>query len=106
MNYESLETKLMDDRQYFRTTSLAYQLRATQRGLASFRSGEAYVRMRSEYENTIRNQNITIRKLRKERDDFSFSRKKITRQWMDVLEDVQKEHEKEITKLKKKIQEL
>ncbi len=63
MNYESFETKLMDDRQYFRTTSLAYQLRATQRELASFRSGEAYVRMRSEYENTIRNQNITIRKL-------------------------------------------
>lgn len=52
-------------------------------------SGEAYVRMRSEYESIIRSQNITIKRLQKERDDFSFSLKKITRQWTDVLADAQ-----------------
>jgi len=51
-------------------------------------------------------QNLTIEKLRKERDDISFSRKKITKQWLDVLEDIQKEHEKETGKLKKTIAEL
>ncbi len=64
------------------------------------------MRLRADYEKIIREQNFTIKKLRQERDDFSFSRKKITRQWMEVLEDVQKEHEKEVKKLKKTITEL
>lgn len=96
----------MNDQQHFLTTSLSYQLRAARQELASFRSGEAYTKLREDYENIIRGQNITIKKLRQERDDFSFSRKEITRQWTDVLEDVQKEHEKEVKKLKKVIAEL
>lgn len=96
----------MNDQQYFLTTSLSYQLRAARQELASFREGEAYVKLRRDYEGIIRSLNQTIKKLRQERDDFSFSRKEITRQWMDVLEDVQKEHEKEVKKLKKAITEL
>ena len=96
----------MNDRQYFLTTSLSYRLKAAQQELSSFRSGDAYTRLRAEYESIIRDLNLTIKNLRKERDDFSFSRKEITRQWMDVLEDVQKEHEKEVGKLKKAITEL
>lgn len=96
----------MNDQQYFQTASLSYQLKAAQRELSAFRSGEAYGKLRADYENIIREQNALIKKLRQERDDFSFSRKKITNQWMDVLEDVQKEHEKEIGKLKKVIAEL
>ena len=98
--------KEMNNQQFFLNTSLSYQLRAARQDLASFRSGEAYVKLRSDYERVIRDLNLTIKKLRKERDDFSFSRKEITRQWMDVLEDLQKEHEKEIRKLKKTITEL
>lgn len=96
----------MNNQQYFSETSLSYQLKAARRQLASFQSGEAYTKLRADYEKIIRSQNLTIKKLKKERDDFSFSRKEITRQWMDVLEDVHKEHEKEIRKLKKAIAEL
>ena len=96
----------MNDQQYFMATSLSYQLKAAKQELASFRSGEAYVKLRADYEKIIRSQNATIKKLQKERDDFSFSRKQITRQWMDVLEDTQKEHEKKIRELKKTIAEL
>lgn len=96
----------MNDQQYFLTTSLSYQLRAARQELASFRSGEAYIKLRKDYEAIIRDLNTEIKKLRRERDDFSFSRKEITRQWMDVLEDVQKEYEKEVEKLKKVIHEL
>lgn len=96
----------MHDREYFLTTSLSYQLQAARRELADFRSGEIFRKMRTDYEKIIREQNLTIKKLRKERDDFSFSRKEITRQWMDVLEDVQKEYEAEIKRLKKVIAEL
>ena len=96
----------MNNREYFLTTSLSYQLKAARQELAAFRSGEAYVKLRADYENIIRGLNATIKKLQKERDDFSFSRKEITRQWMDVLEDIQKEHEKEVKKLKKATAEL
>lgn len=93
----------MHDREYFLTTSLSYQLRAARRELADFRSGEACRKLREDYEGIIRELNLTVRKLQKERDDFSFSRKEITRQWMDVLEDVQKESEKEVERLKKTV---
>ena len=91
----------MYDREYFLTTSLSYQLQAARRELADFRSGEIYRKMRADYEGIIRELNLTVKKLQKERDDFSFSRKEITRQWMDVLEDVRKEYEKEVEKLRK-----
>ena len=96
----------MNDREYFFTTSLSYQLKAARRELADFRSGEAYRKLRADYEGIIREQNLTIKKLQKERDVFSFSRREITSQWMDVLSDVQKEYEEEIRKLKKVIAEL
>ncbi len=96
----------MNNSQYFQTASLSYRLKAAERELAAFRSGDAYVKLRADYESVIRGQNLTIKKLQKERDVFSFSRKEITRQWMDVLDDIQKGHEKEIKKLKKTIAEL
>ena len=96
----------MNDQQYFLTTSLSYRLRAAQQERSSFRSGDVYVKLRTDYEGIIRGLNLTIKKLRQERDAVSFSRKEITRQWMDVLEDVQKEHEKEVHRLKKVITEL
>lgn len=96
----------MNDSQYFQATSLSYQLKAAQRELAAFRSGDAYAKLRADYERVIREQSLTIKNLRKERDEFSFSRKQVTRQWMEVLEDLQKEHEKEVKKLKKAIAEL
>ena len=96
----------MNDREYFMTTSLSYQLKAARRELADFRSGEACRKLRADYEGIIREQNLTIKKLQKERDEFSFSRKEITRHWMEVVEDVQKESEKEVAKLKKTIAEL
>ena len=96
----------MNNQEYFLTTSLSYQLKAVQRELESFKSGEAYVKMRADYEHIIRGLHAEIKKLQKERDDYSFSRKQITRQWMDVLEDVEKEHKKEVKKLNKVIAEL
>ena len=96
----------MNDRKYFFTTSLSYQLKAARRELADFRSGEVYRKLRADYEKIIRERDQTIKKLQKELDALSFSRREITSQWMDVLEDVQKEHEKEVKKLKKTIAEL
>lgn len=66
-----MEGYRMDNRESLQTRKIRTQ------ELASFRSGEAYGKLRAEYEAIIRSQNLTIKKLQKERDDFSFSRKKI-----------------------------
>ncbi len=96
----------MNDREYFQATSLSYELQDARRELAGFRSGEAYQKLRGDYEGIIREKDLAIKKLQKERDGLSFSHRKITKQWVDVLEDVRKEHEKEEARLKKAIAEL
>lgn len=96
----------MSGRQELLINSLSCQLKAARRELAALRSGETCARMRREYEAVIREKDRAIEKLRKERDGFSFSRKQITRQWQEVLEDVQAEHEKEARRLKKLAAEL
>lgn len=96
----------MNDREYSIMTSLTYRLKAAERELESFRSGAAYVKLRADYESLIRSLNATVRGLQQERDALSIASKKITRQWEEVLEDLQKEHEKETRRLKKAITEL
>ena len=96
----------MNDQEYFQTTSLSYQLKAARRELEALKSGEAFRKMREDYEAVIRSQNREMEKLRRERDSLSFTRKGITRQWTQVLEDMDREHEKEVKKLKKVITEL
>lgn len=44
--------------------------------------------------------------MQRKRDDFSFSRREITRKWMEVLGYVQKEHERRSPETKKTITEL
>lgn len=70
----------MNNREYFLTTSLFYQLQAARKELEAFRSGEAYLKLRADYEKIIRGLKLTIKRLEKERDGFSFSRRKIARQ--------------------------
>lgn len=81
-------------------------MKAVRRELADFRSGEAYQKLRRDYGGIIRSQKREMEKLRRERDEFSFTRKGITRQWTQVMDDMGREHEKEVKKLKKTIAEL
>lgn len=96
----------MNDHEYFLNTSLSYQLKAARRELADFRSGAVYQKMRDDYEDIIRSQKREMEKLRRERDGLSFTRKEIPRQWTEVMDDLVREHEKEVKKLKKTIAEL
>ncbi len=96
----------MNDHEYFLNTSLSYQLKAACRELADFRSGEACQKLRRDYEGIIRSQKREMGKLRRERDGLPFTRKEITRQWTEVMDDMSREHEKEVKKLKKTIAEL
>lgn len=96
----------MTDRHFFDMTSMSYELHALRRELDTFKSKEAYAGLRRDYENIIRSQNRTIEKLRRERDEISFTRKQISNQWQEVLDDMEKEHAKETKKLNRLIAEL
>ena len=96
----------MNNQEYFLNTSLSYQLQAARRELADFRCGEICQQLRRDYEGIIRSQKQELEKLRRERDEISFTRKGITRQWTEVLDDMAREYEKEVKKLKKTIAEL
>ena len=63
----------MNDREYFQTTSLSSQLKAARRELEELKSGEAFRKLREEYEAVIRGQNREMEKLRRERDSLSFT---------------------------------
>ena len=60
------------------------------------KSGEVMQNLRAEYESELRKKDARIRQLTIERDEYSFSRKEITRRWFEVIEDMEKEHAKEI----------
>lgn len=96
----------MTDRHFFDITSMSYELHALRRELDTFKSGGAYTRLRRDYENIIRSQNRTIAELRRERDEISFTRKQISNQWQEVLDDMEKEHARKTKKLNRLIAEL
>lgn len=96
----------MNDAQFFKMTALQYENKALKKQVYDLRHSDAVRELREMYESLLREERCANKKLRTERDSFSFSRREITRQWLDVLEDVQAEHEKETKKLKNIIAEL
>lgn len=82
------------------------KIKALEADLADFRSGELYLSLRKNYEQIISEKDREIERLKKERDSFSFSRRRITEKWLDVIADVDKEHQKEIKALKDVIMQL
>ena len=49
----------MNDREYFMTSSLSYQLKAARKELEALKSGEAYRKLRRDYEGIIRSQDFS-----------------------------------------------
>ena len=96
----------MSSRQEMMVNTLSCRLKAAQREIAALRSGDASASLRREYEAVVREKDRTIERLRRERDEFSFSRRQITRQWQEVLEDLQAELEKDIRRLEKLVRKL
>lgn len=80
--------------------------KALRNRLASFRSGEAHVRLRNEYESVIREKDKKIHDLEWE---LSMARSQVVdnrNRWFEVYEDVEKENERAIKGKDKKIKEL
>ncbi len=85
---------------------LELKAKSLENQLDSFRSGNAYVRLRKDYESVIREKDICIKRLEKELAEAHSQIINNRNQWFDVSEDMEKEYRKAIKTKDKKIQEL
>ncbi len=85
---------------------LELQVKALENQANSFRSGNAYVRLRKDYESVIHEKNLCIKGLEKELSKAHSQIIDNRNQWFDASEEMEKEFHKAIKAKDKKIQEL
>jgi len=85
---------------------LELKVKALENMVNSFRSGNAYVRLRKDYESVIHGKEICIKRLEKELSKMHSQIIDNRNQWFDVSEEMEKEFHKTIKMKDKKIQEL
>ena len=79
-------------------TNLQYKVKALQARLEAFESGEAYRRQKEEYEKRLREKDRMIESLKKELARSHAETITVRNQWMEVFEDMEKEHRKALSK--------
>jgi hypothetical protein len=80
------------------TSNLQYKVKSQQHALELFRSGEMYVKMRSEFQAMFSERNREIARLTRELADARAETVTVREYWFQVFEDVQTEHAKELRK--------
>ena len=80
-------------------TALQYELRAAQRQLASFQSGQTFVTMKKEHEQERRRLERQIRFLQEELHSLRLEQLNVRQQWFESTDDMQAEYERQIRTL-------
>lgn len=80
-------------------TALQYELKAAQRQLAAFESGERYVAIKNEYEKELRRLERELKALRETLHRLQIDHTRALRQLFESTDDMQAEYEKKIKKL-------
>lgn len=83
-------------------TNLQYKVKALQAQVDAFQSGEAYLRQKEEYEKRLREKDRIIAALKKELGRSHAETVTMRDRWMEVFEDLEKEHRKAMSKEQKK----
>ena len=83
-------------------TNLQYKVKALQHRWDAFQSGEAYLRQKEEYEKRLREKDRIIAALKKELGRSHAETITMRDRWMEVFEDLEKEHRKAMSKEQKK----
>ena len=83
-------------------TNLQYKVKALQAQVDAFQSGEAYLRQKEEYEKRLREKDRIIAALKKELGRSHAETITMRDRWMEVFEDLEKEHRKAMSKEQKK----
>jgi len=82
-----------------RVTTLQYELKAAQRQLAAFKSGQQFVTMKKEHEQERRRLEGQIRFLREELHRLRLEQLYARQQWFESTDDMQAEYERQIRTL-------
>ena len=77
-------------------THLQYKVKSLTFQVESFKSGEKYVSMRSEFAKQLAAKNREIKKIKSELANAHCETVTVRQNWMQVFEDISKEHEKEL----------
>ena len=82
-----------------RVTTLQYELKAAQRQLASFKSGQKFVTMEKEHEQECRRLERQIKSLQEELHRLRLEQLYARQQWFESTDDMQAEYERQIRTL-------
>ena len=82
-----------------RVTTLQYELKAAQRQLASFKSGQKFVTMKKEHEQECRRLDRQIKSLQEELHRLRLEQLYARQQWFESTDDMQAEYERQIRTL-------
>ena len=82
-----------------RVTTLQYELKAAQRQLASFKSGQKFVTMKKEHEQECRRLERQIKSLQEELHRLRLEQLYARQQWFESTDDMQAEYERQIRTL-------
>jgi hypothetical protein len=87
-------------------THLQYKVKSLTFQVESFKSGEKYVSMRSEFAKQLAAKDREIKKIESELADAHCETVTVRQNWMQVFEDISKEHEKELREKERIIKKL
>lgn len=83
-------------------TNLQYKVKALQAKVDTYESGEAQRRQKEEYEKRLQEKDRIIESLKKELVRSRAETINVRNQWMEVFEDLEKEHQKALSKEQQK----
>lgn len=86
--------------------NLECRLRAASLRIAAFESGDAYISLRESDQKVIRDYQNDIQKLKHDLGEAHKETIHVRNIWLNTLEDMEKEHQKELCSLKKKLEQM
>ena len=86
----------MYNSQYESITILQYRIKSLQSQLEAFKSGAKYKQMEAEYRSLLHTEECRIRKLEAELSSAHAQTVDVRNKWCEVIEDICKEHKKEL----------
>ena len=96
----------MYDSQYEFITTLQYRVKSLQAQLEAFRSGNKYLQMEAEYKSLLRTEESRIHKLEVDLSRAHAQTIDVRNKWWETIEDIYKEHQKELAAKDTRIREL
>ena len=87
-------------------SNLQYKVKVLTEQVMAFKSGEVYTALHASYKNQLSASNREIKGLKQELAEARCQISTMNENWLDVFDDIQKEHEKELAKKDREIESL